>query len=264
LRPAACFNPITAIPPKQNDLNIDPFTVDILIGLDSADARSIAGPDADRIKGDLRNILQLVVLNASGDIIAFDEVRRQSDAEPDALLRIDSVPFGDTYHFLLLMGHWNRDYTEETGETYKYTSDPPTLLAAGLKTQLVSGSGKITVTMWPIVVDTEFTVGNLSAGPVVNTGKPGKVTLHPVEWNVSWTIKRGLKGNGLTDLIAAQKKPDATAGDALKYKNLHTLAREGDVEPCGPCRNVGERHHPVYRDLYIGVCSYRQTGFRQL
>jgi hypothetical protein len=49
--------------------------------------------------------------------------------------------------------------------------------------------------MWP-VVDTAFSSGSLTAGPMVNTGKPGQVTLLPVGWNVTWTIKRGLTGNG--------------------------------------------------------------------
>jgi hypothetical protein len=227
---AGCFNPITVIPPKQNDANIDPFTVDILIGKDAGDARSIAGPDADRIKGNLRNIIQLVVVDGSGNIAAFDEVRRESDDDEEAVLRIDSIPFGQTYYFLLLMGHWERNYTAETQNgTGQYIYDAaraPTLLAAGLREQHVTGSGKVTVTMWPIVVDTVFTSGNLTAAPAAAAGKPGKVTLHPVEWGVTWTIQRGLTGNGLTDLVKAQKIT-GSAGETLESGSIQTMVREG-------------------------------------
>ncbi|MDR2742780.1 MAG: hypothetical protein LBB98_11605 [Treponema sp.] len=53
---AGCFNPITAIPPKQGDPRSDPFTVDILIGKDGY-ARTVAGPDSAAIKGSLCNTL---------------------------------------------------------------------------------------------------------------------------------------------------------------------------------------------------------------
>jgi hypothetical protein len=71
------------------------------------------------------------------------------------------------------MGLWDRDYeveAEAQDDLYKYTDNPPTLLAAGLKEQTVTGSGKVTVTMWPIVVDTVFTSGAQTAGPVVIAG----------------------------------------------------------------------------------------------
>jgi hypothetical protein len=60
------------------------------------------------------------------------------------------------------MGHWERDYDAEKNAEdgkYQYTADPPALLAAGLKEQEIKGSGKVTVTMWPIEVDTVFTTG---------------------------------------------------------------------------------------------------------
>jgi hypothetical protein len=225
---AGCFNPITVIPPKQNDTAIDPFTIDILIGKDTEDARSIAGPGPDRIKGNIRNIIQLIVVDNSGSIVAFDEVRRKNDAETEGVLRIDSITFGQTYYFLLLMGHWERNYDGENSGNYVYTEKPPTLLAAGLKEQHVTGSGKVTVTMWPVVVDTVFSTDTLTAQPVVNTGKPEAVSLYPLDWNVTWTIKRGLTGNGLTDLVRAQKIPSPSAGDDLLLRSTpQTLAREG-------------------------------------
>jgi hypothetical protein len=124
---AGCFNPITAIPPRQNDPNIDIFTVDVMIGKNREDARSVAGPGPDRIKGDIRNIIQLIVVDNSGNIAAFDEVRREKNSDTEAALRIESLPFGQTYHFLLLMGHRDRDYAAEAGaqdNEYRYTSNP--------------------------------------------------------------------------------------------------------------------------------------------
>jgi hypothetical protein len=231
---AGCFNPITAIPPKQGDPATDPFTVSVLIGKDAEAGRSITGPDAAWIKGEgIRNIIQLVVVDEEGAIVAFDEARRASDDENTAVLRIESIPFGRKYHFLLLMGHWERDYA---AAGYVYNEDvPPTLLAAGLKENyLVTGSGTVTVTMWPIVVDTVFTTGNtdvlpetaLTAQAAVSAGKPGMVNLLPVNWGVSWTVRRGeANGNGLTDLITAQKVIDENAGDALLLLNKETVVR---------------------------------------
>jgi hypothetical protein len=227
---AGCFNPITVVPPKQEDPNIAPFTVDIQIGKDTEKSRSVAGPDADRIKGDIRNIVQLIVVNNAGEIVAFDEVRRQKDTDEIAELRLESIPFGQMYHFLLLMGHWNRDYEAEAAANngnYAYTLDPPTLLAAGMKDYFVTGSGKVMVTMWPIVTDTTFTSGQRTVEPTVSAGKPGAVNLLPLDWNVSWTIKRGLTGNGLTDLVRAQNVT-GNAGNALQLKSTpQAMVREG-------------------------------------
>jgi hypothetical protein len=70
--------------------------------------------------------------------------------------------------------------------------------------------------MWPLVVDTVFTAaGKDSVEPEITGGKPKGVSLMPVAWNVTWTIKRALTGNsdGLKDLIKAQNKiPDVNNG----------------------------------------------------
>jgi hypothetical protein len=76
----------------------------------------VAGPDASRVKRDTRNIIQLIVVDGSGNIATFDEVRRGSDVEMEAELRIESIAFGEKYYFLLLMGQWDRDYAAENGE----------------------------------------------------------------------------------------------------------------------------------------------------
>jgi hypothetical protein len=196
-----------------------------------ASARAVAGPDSARIKGDIRNFVQLIVVDDDGNIAAFDECRRTGDDDTEAELFINSITFGRTYHFLLLMGHWERDYEKEKTEgegEYQYTPGPPTLLAAGLKDQLITGSGKVTVTMWPLVIDTAFSSGGLPAGPVVTSGKPGKAVLHPADWDVTWTVTRGAGGNGFADLIRAQKlTPGNAASETLLVKSGKTLVREG-------------------------------------
>ncbi|MDR0386403.1 MAG: right-handed parallel beta-helix repeat-containing protein [Treponema sp.] len=233
---AGCFNPVTPVTPKTGDSLTEPFAVDILIGQDSP-ARSVAGPDIARIKGDIRNIIQLIVVDKeTGKLVAFDEIRRSNASETEAQLRIDSVPFGKTYSFLLLMGHWERDYGKEiSGGPYVYTTAQPTLLAAGFKEQEVTGDGRMTIIMWPLVIDTVFTTadGNISpksrtVEPAVKNGKPETVNLLPSEWKVTWTAKRGGTGNGFAELIKAQKIPNSSAGDVLLLKSKPlTIVREG-------------------------------------
>jgi hypothetical protein len=227
---AGCFNAIPVIPTKQDDSNIESFTVDIAIG---EDGRSIAGLDAARIKDGACNIVQLIVTDGEGNIVAFDEVRRERDEDDKAVLKIESLPFGETYYFLLLQGYWERDYKKETpGGDYVYTGNPPTLLAAGFKEERVTGSGKVTITMWPIVVDTVFTSasGRKTVEPALDsTGTPGEVILHPAGWDVKWTIKEGLTGNWRTGLVMAQKLINSEAGDALLLRKAETLVRDTAV-----------------------------------
>jgi hypothetical protein len=269
---AGCFNPVEAIPPNQDDLTIEPFTLDVLIGKDAEDGRSIAGPDAARIKGTgIRNIIQLIVADKEGKIVAFDEVRRERDDEEAALLRIDSIAFGQTYHFLLLMGHWERDYDAEKNAEdgkYQYTADPPTLLAAGLKEQEIKGSGKVTVTMWPIEVDTVFTAGGgLNLAPEITDRKPGKVTLHPADWSVTWTIKRGSSGNGLTDLVKAQKIRTADAGETLLLRESSTMVRDEDEDeewedPADLSGNVITRSIGTYTSGFGNIGKEGSVNFK--
>jgi hypothetical protein len=232
---AGCFNPTNAISPKQGDpasTDSEPFMIDVLIGKDTGEARSIAGPDAARIKGDIRNIIQLIVVNDKGAIVAFDEVRRGSDNEKEAKLRVEALTFNKKYNFLLLMGHWERDYDAESGGNYEYKKNPPTLLAAGLAEKTITGNGTVNVPMWPIVVDTVFTtsandVPSRIVEPVVAEGKPLVVNLLPFDWKVTWTLKRGNTGDsGLTDLIQAQKKASSGSGDNLLLKSQKTIVRE--------------------------------------
>jgi hypothetical protein len=236
---AGCFNAVTVGSPgpeggEESILDYSPFPVDIIIG-EVNPSRSIAGPSTERIKGDIRNIIQLIVMNDVGDVIAFDEIRRAGEDEKEAVLNIPAIEFNKNYHFLLLMGHWERDYAlEQTGSgVYVYKNGSPTLLAAGLEDKFVTGSGIITITMWPIVVDTKFTtvdatiVPSKMVEPVVTDGEPLKASLLPVGWKVTWTINRGVaSGNGLVDLIRAQKIVDNEASNSiLSLKSKRTIVR---------------------------------------
>jgi hypothetical protein len=238
---AGCFNPLEVEPPQPGAGLSEPFTLEVMIGKDGQ-ARSVAGPSADRIKGDIRNVIQLVVLDkATKRITAFDEVRRETDGSDPAVLAIESLPFGKEYCFLLLMGHWERDYAQEAASgdgKYVYKEgEPPTLMAAGLSEQLITGSGKVKVTMWPLVVDAVFETAEagVPAGlrvreAAVNAGKPGKAALLPVEWKARWTVKRGSSGNGFENLIKAQKALDGNAGDELLVKGKGSVLRGSGLQ----------------------------------
>ncbi|MDR0386999.1 MAG: hypothetical protein LBH57_03090, partial [Treponema sp.] len=222
-----CFNPISVVPPKNlADPFTEPFTVDVLIGKDTQ-ARSIAGPSAERIREGIRNIYQLIVINDDGKIVAFDEVRRMKQDDNTATFRIESLGFGHDYHFLLLMGYWKWTGVDSKG-VYKYDDAvPPTLLAAGLKTQMVTGSGTVTITMWPIVVDTVFTTTDLDVPSQKVTPEiikkagtdeihPQTVELPPVDWKITWKVQRSdSAGDGFAELIKARNKMWGTVPQEL-------------------------------------------------
>jgi hypothetical protein len=225
---AGCFNPITVVPPKgmENPL-AEPFSVDIMVGEDTQ-GRSLAGLSDARIKqtGAI-NVMQLIVVDKElKTIVGFDEARLD-DSNPDgAILKIDAITYGRTYDFMLLMGYWKK-----SGENY-VDEEPPTLLAAGLLEKLVSGGGKITITMWPLVVDTEFTttdteiaVGDRTTAPALVDGKPTQFNLFPVDWKVTWKVLKGTGGDGFSNLVAAQKVINPGAGDTLVLKSKNTIIR---------------------------------------
>jgi hypothetical protein len=237
---AGCLNPVTLVSPADSSKNTaqpstaekpdaDPFTVDILVG-DRSQNRSIAGPNSSKIKEagltGIRNFIQLIVMDDNGNIAAFDEVRKEGDSQNVAELWVMELALDKTYHFLLLMGHWDRDYAGGTDECYKYLENRvPTLLAAGLQSQKITGSGTVTINMYPLLMDMECMSEKGIFEPSVNAGNPGVISLFPVDWDVIWTIKRGSGGDGLADLIRAQKVL-YPASDTLLLKNApKTLVR---------------------------------------
>ncbi|MDR3138529.1 MAG: hypothetical protein LBT95_02525, partial [Treponema sp.] len=240
-----CSNPIspassqTEAATGNDEWLYEPFTVVVQLG-GGAD-RSIAGPDAARITGShIRNYLQAVVVNQAGEIAGFAETRRTGAEEINAVVKVDGLPLNETYQVMLLMGHWERDYDKETGGAYVYTEGPPTLLAAGLKEVKYTEDGQsVYVQLWPLYVDTVFTSSEAtpaSTEPVVSQGKPGAVSLLPVNWDVKWTVKEGKdskgngSGNGFDRLIQAQKAADSGAGDILLVKSTAALLRSGGGE----------------------------------
>ncbi|MDR0689444.1 MAG: SUMF1/EgtB/PvdO family nonheme iron enzyme [Spirochaetaceae bacterium] len=234
---AGCSNPITGLSPASGeppaelraDPLAEPFTVDIRIGTGSS-ARTVAGPSSDRIKAGLRNFIQLIVVDDQGNLAALVEDRRENAGDADWTLAIESLDFRKTYSFLLLMGYWKHNGNYVYDDTEK-----PTLLAAGYKEQIVEQGGTITMEMWPVVVDTEFTTansgvpaGSRTTAPVVTNGKPGAVSLLPVDWGVTWTVKRGgTSGNGFENLIKAQQAVDEDAGEDLLVKSKQTILKAG-------------------------------------
>jgi hypothetical protein len=225
-----------------------------MIGKDGS-ARTVAGPDSSRIKDDIHNILQLIVVrkDAEGNstIVAFDEYRRKNKDEPAAALSIDSITFGGEYQFLLLMGHWERDYEAEktSNGVLKYNEDAsPTLLAAGLKEMTVTGSGTITVVMWPIVVDTEFAgAGSRKASPSL-AGNPTSVSLAPVSWTVTWTVLKGNSGDGFDILKQAQK----AVNTSQLFTTTSVKVSGDDLSPVtitNPVLDITGNHHKIILDI---------------
>jgi hypothetical protein len=110
------------------------------------------------------------VLNNDGTLFDFQEVRRESAGETATVFTIEDISYNQTYHFLLLMGHWEHDgnFNYYDGVEIQGDSRPPTLLAAGLTSKTIEGSGTVRITMWPIMVDTKFVSGSQTRRPVAD------------------------------------------------------------------------------------------------
>jgi hypothetical protein len=217
---SGCFNPIMISLPQEEDPLVltdtqasaweesEPFTVEVKIGGEEgrkrSAARSIAGPDGiQTINGDfsIRNFGQLVVMDNERKIVAVVEERREND-NLSVDFAVNFLPIDKTYHFLLLMGHWERDYAEEAAANdgkYHYSEDKaPTLLAVGCATKdikLTEDEQSITITMYPVQVDTKFTSGDTGkydeVEPLVLNGQPQRVLLNtaPDKWAFTWTMR---------------------------------------------------------------------------
>jgi hypothetical protein len=209
-----CFNPTAVeVSPRETPVaaaaepdGYEPFTVSVHIG--EGEDRSIAGPDATRIKGsNIRNFIQVIVLNSANKVVAMAEDRRTNAGNNTADLGVKKIHYGDTYKILVLQGHWSRNGFESDGTTYKYVeSEPPTLLAAGYKSQKITGSTTVNITCYPIWVDTKFTSTTPAStveAALPDLGTSPKTALVPGNpWKAQWTVQRS-DGNGLTDLITA-------------------------------------------------------------
>jgi hypothetical protein len=204
---AGCFSPVGAGQEEAKGFPagevIEPFTVEIPIG--GRGERAVAGPSGENIKkkmSGLLNMAQLVVVKEGGGIVFLGEVRQQAADEEGAVLKVENISYGEEYHFLLLMGYWDR-----TGDTYT-AGVAPTLLAAGYASKQITGATTLSITMVPVVVDTEFITGDTDVPAGYRNIPPirgGKATLVPVDWNVKWTIQNEHNDSGLTrPLLRAQ------------------------------------------------------------
>jgi hypothetical protein len=229
-----CFSPVVVAPSKNGDSAVDmlpqagspddPFPFEIWIGKKD-DARAIASLEAARIKNSgIRNIVQLIVVDdATKNIVGFDEIRRSNDSHSFADISLDSLAFGRSYSFLLLMGYWERSGTTSQGNYAYDETRTPTLLAAGLiANKTIVESGRIPVTMWPLVVDTTFTAGSQTVEAVIGQGG---ASLLPVNWAVEWRVKRNSADtNGFEDLIRAQKVINASLNE-LQVKSKQVIVQ---------------------------------------
>jgi hypothetical protein len=166
------------------------------------------GPDTEGIRyGGIRNIVQVIVVDAAtGKVADFLQVSRSNDSEASTKLTVSNLWAGERYHFLVLMGHRERDYAAEKANAlanpsntdYVYTAGVPTLLAAGfLGGHSISGAGTITVTMKPVVVDTVFEYGGVTAQAALG----GTELPSGVGASLVWTIT-----GGYGTLLEAQAK----------------------------------------------------------
>jgi hypothetical protein len=217
---AGCFNPITTeapVSPPQQQEEDGPasFTVDILIGDDAVDGRFLAGPSTEQLGG-LYNFMELVVMNGSTKDIT---VQQKSIGDAGTALSITGLSTSATYNFLLLMGH-------------KAADGVPSLLAAGLQSQTIGKSGKITITMWPIEVETDFIhpAGGLA---LEKADEPTEAKLPGAgAWTVRWTLG-GRAGKAVAALLAARQA--ASPGAAAVFDqtdltvNLKGVAITGSV-----------------------------------
>ncbi|MDR1108746.1 MAG: hypothetical protein LBL19_06895 [Spirochaetaceae bacterium] len=213
---AGCFNPVSSPPAGSNPAAgadtetalLEPFTVTLHIGADGS-ARAAAGPNGTVIgSGGICNFMQLAVLEpAAGKVHALTDARQENAAQKNATLQVEKIVYEKDYEFLLLMGHWERDYgAESSGGNYKYVEDElPTLLAAGHTTARINLlNNTVNITMYPLVVDTKFTSADNAV--TVNTVRSGFFSLLPGTWDLAWTVSRGAPGtDGFTDLRNVQK-----------------------------------------------------------
>jgi hypothetical protein len=187
---------VSPVPKGPVAVQPEEFTVTLAVGGDdeagdgSGIRLSVAGPGAGTIAlGSIRNVAQVIVLDEAGNIAAFKSVRRQNSTTSSASMTVN-IPKNRTYRFLVLMGHQQREYgSEQGGGDYVYKDEPPTLLAAGLKEEYVTGVGTIKIIMKPLVVDTVFNTGGAELGAALPTpDRPGGVTFSPAAASITWTL----------------------------------------------------------------------------
>lgn len=229
---SGCFSPIGLMPSNTGDKTAPDgqdngsFAVDIYVNQDvNQDTRSVAGATSIAIRDGLYNFIQLIVVNEeTGTIAAFDESRKEKSTDEGFTLQIDRLSYGFHYKFLLLFGYWERDLDADVpdgdGVILRYNeAAKPVLLSAAYKRQQVVSSGKITVTMWPLVINTIFEAEDSSrVEPVI--GQAAEL-LATKAWWVKWTIGKNAAGNdnGLSPLLEAGSETTLPAGNRKYFVN---------------------------------------------
>jgi hypothetical protein len=262
-----CFQAVSISPNGQDAIipapDIQPFTMDIYIGPPEEQARTIAGPSIADIKNGLYNFIQLVVLDETGSIAAFAEKRRIDSAEKDAIIMINSIPLGKKYYFLLLMGYWERDYDNDAVSnsitTFSYAEGvKPVLLASGYQQEYIEGNKIVTITMWPLAVDTKFT-----AGQVVIESKTGEAAglLPGPGYNVNWNIRRNEAGfDGLKSLLDAQNALSSFQSSLLAVTNKKFIVDGVDV-PSAERAAINNLAYPLGSYGLSDIGSFHRANF---
>jgi hypothetical protein len=234
---AGCLNPITIAPPGDSPPagtpagvqeipdGDQPFTLTLAItGKDGAGStdRSIAGLRYNDIKlsgTGVRNYMQLIVTNASGVIVSYSESRQESYVSTMGTLTTEPLDIANTYNFLFLMGHWEKEYTSDptdgTYKTYSAADSPLTLMAAGYldDIQIEAGENEITITLYPITVDVKLetraeptvtceTDMSTTSGAPVLLKIPGPRT----QWRIICEILKDVQAEGLELLLQSEGK----------------------------------------------------------
>jgi parallel beta-helix repeat protein len=183
-------------------------------------SRSVVGPGAESIQyGSIRNVVQVIQVDAgTGEFTHFQQVSRKNDADTGAVLTVKGPYLGNRYHFLVLMGHRERNYAKEADprlpeSPYSWKTDesgallPPTLLAAGLlANREIWGGETLVITMKPLTVDTVFAYGGATvhaALPANGGNRPPAGTAASIVWTVS---------GGFAILLDAQNEAGPQSG----------------------------------------------------
>jgi hypothetical protein len=245
---AACFltgcSHSISVHPPESDPGIDtdtkikpvvlePFTVTIYIRGDGF-ARAAAVPDRTLIgSGGFYNFIQFIVVDKStGKVHTLTDVRQQNAGKTEVVMPVQPIPYDRDYEFLLLMGHWNRDYLKESsGGNYLYdAANPPTLLAAGYQRAAISPKNKtVTIAMFPLVVDTKFTGATTLAAPV------GGASLTAGNWNLTWELTQESFMNGFEVLDTVWK--DINSGRSSLFLTSKAIIR-GEAIDGGNARDT--------------------------
>jgi hypothetical protein len=197
----------------------------------------------------IRNIVQVIAVEAEtgAAVVDFQQALRQKNSDTAIPLTVQNLWAGKKYHFLVLMGHKERTYDEVGDNAYIIYKDdlPPTLLAAGfLGDQTIpEGGTTISITMKPLVVDTVFEYGGVTA-PAVLGGAELPVG---VEARLVWTIT----GGGLAVLVDAQNKAGKTSvWGEVKLTGKTTILRIGSASQDTPDPVLGgAEHNRIVLDL---------------